>query len=143
MAKNIKMDLVFNRSKKEIAEDSIKGDKGQLFLANEAKKLMDPYVPADKLVMSKGAKAYVEGGKGVVEYPGPYAKFQYEGNVMVGVKSNSPWANKNESKIVTGRKLHFSTFPHSLATSQWDKAMLTARRDDLVRATQNYLKRGG
>ena len=100
---------------------------------------MDPYVPADKMAMSRGAKAYVEDGKGVVEYPGPDSKFQFNGFVMVGIKSNSPWAKKNESKIVTGRNLKYTKLRHPLATSHWDKAMLAARKADLTKATQNFI----
>ncbi|SHI42777.1 Minor capsid protein [Parasporobacterium paucivorans DSM 15970] len=102
---------------------------------------MEPYTPADSLVMSRGAKAYVDGGKGIIEYPGPYARFQYYGKVMVGVTSGSAWANKNESKIVTGKNLQYSKFRHPLATSHWDKAMKSARGKDLETAIQNYIKK--
>lgn len=122
-----------------IAKRIVGNDKAQLFMANEARKLMDPYVPGGSLVMSRNVKVYVEDGKGIVEYPGPYGRMQYEGNVMIGIKSHSPWANKNESKIVTGRKLYYSKFRHPMATSHWDKAMFVARKNDLTKAVQNFI----
>ena len=133
----------WNKPVNKISDEVTKDDKVLLFMANEAKKLMDPYVPADSLTMSKGAKTYTESGRGIVEYPGPYARFQFEGKVMVGVNSRSPYARKGESKIVTGGILKHSKFRHPLATSHWDKAMMTARGADLARAVQNYIKRKG
>lgn len=114
-------------------------EKAQLFLANESRKLMDPYVPYGKNPLSKNVRVYVEDGKGVVEYTEPYARFQYYGVAMVGVKSHSAWAKKNESKIVTGKKLHYSKSGHNMATSYWDKAMMTARKKDLTNAVQKFI----
>lgn len=132
----------WNKSEKKVIEETAKNDRVLLFMANEAKKLMDPYTPGSSLVMSRGSKTYTERGKGIVEYPGPYARFQYYGKVMVGVKSRSAWANKGESKTVTGANLQYSKFRHPLATSKWDNAMKIARGKDLAKATENFIKKG-
>ena len=46
------------------------------------------------------------GGKQVIINV-PYARFQAEGKVMVGVKTKRPWAKKGEKKIVTSRNLNY------------------------------------
>ena len=55
------------------------------------------------------------GGRRVL-FPGPYARFQYMGKVMVDPVTKSPWARKGERKVVTDRPLHYS---RPGATSFW------------------------
>lgn len=55
------------------------------------------------------------GGKQVV-FPGPYARFLYGGKVMVGETTGSPWARKEERKVLTDRPLQFS---NPQATDRW------------------------
>ncbi|MBP3851253.1 MAG: hypothetical protein J6D36_01780 [Erysipelotrichaceae bacterium] len=38
----------------------------------------------------------------------PYAHFQWYGEVMVGVRSHSPWAKRGERKVYAGRPLKYS-----------------------------------
>ena len=77
------MDVEFNWNKpvKQVAEEKAGGKKGLLFLANEAKRLMDPYVPADNLLLAQNVRTYVAGEQGIVHYLSPYAHYQYEGEV--------------------------------------------------------------
>lgn len=104
---------------------------------------MQPYVPARNMVLSRNVRTYVEGDHGVVHYLSPYARFQYEGFLMVSRLTGSPWAAKGESKVVTGIRLNHSGARHPLATSEWDKAMKTARMDDYLQAVQNYVRGRG
>lgn len=121
------------------------GDAGRLFLANECKRLMDPYVPAQNLILAQNVSVYVEGGVGKVHYLSPYAHYQYEGEVYgpnYPVRENGEivgWKSPPH-KSPTGRKLKYSTFRHPLATDHWDQAMLTARKDDIVAAYKRWLK---
>ena len=46
-------------------------------------------------------------GKVVAAAP-PFGRFLYEGKVMIGEKSRSPWAKKHEKKVVTDRPLSYS-----------------------------------
>lgn len=143
----MKIDFSWNRSIKSIADDSCGGEQGLLFLANEARKLMNPYVPADNLVLAQNVRTYVENNKGIVHYQSPYAHYQYvgvaygpnypikDGNVVVGYYSPP-------HKTSAGKKIKHSTFRHPLATSEWDKAMMRARKGDLAKAMEEYLKRG-
>ena len=136
-------EMRWNKPISQIAKEATGGNKTLLFMAQEARRLMDPYVPARNMVLSRNVRTYVEGDHGVVHYMTPYARFQYEGFVMVSRITGSPWANRGESKVVTGRRLNYSGARHPLATSEWDKAMKAARMDDYLQAVQNYVRRRG
>ena len=43
-----------------------------------------------------------------VLFPGPYARFQYMGKVMVDPDTGSPWARAGVQKVVTERPLTYS-----------------------------------
>ena len=70
------IDFSWNKPEKQIISETTGGDKAQLFLANEAQKLMKPYVPELGHMMAKNVRTYVENGGGVVHYLSPYARFQ-------------------------------------------------------------------
>lgn len=139
------MGVVFrwNKPVPRIVEEATGGDRTLLFMANEAKRLMDPYVPALNLVLAQNVRTYVEGGHGVVHYLSPYARYQHEGYLMVSRITGSPWARNGESKILTGRKLVHNKSRHPMATSEWEKAMKAARMDELTEAVQGYVKGRG
>lgn len=118
------------------------GDKAQLFMANECKRQMDPYVPAQNMVLAQNVRTYVEKGIGIVEYTSPYAHFQWEGELYVSPTTGSPWARKNEHKVPAGKKIEHSKFRHPLATSHWEEAMWTAKKDVVERAVQKYIDGG-
>lgn len=53
----------------------------------------------------------------------PMGRFLYEGDVMVGETSGSPWAMLGEKKVTTGRPITYTTTFHPQATDHWfDKA---------------------
>jgi len=136
----MKIDFKFNKLEKTIIEETTGGDKTLLFMANQARALMKPYVPELSHVLVDNVRTYVEGGVGIVHYLSPYARFQFGGKVMVSSITGSSWSH-GESKVLTDRPLHYSK---GTATSHWDRAMLVARKADLTKAVQNYIKlRGG
>lgn len=136
----MRVDFEWHKRPDQITKELINNDT-QLFMANTMKRFMDPYVPADNLILAQNVSIYTEGGHGIVEYRSPYAHYQYKGEVYVSSITGSPYATHGEYKVPTGKKLNHSTFRHPLATSEWDKAMITARRDDLVKSMQNYIRR--
>lgn len=137
----MKIEFGWNKTIGQIAEEAAGGDAGLLFLANEAKKLMNPYVPADNMMLSQNIEVYTEKGEGVVHYLSPYANYQYEGVLYVSSITGSAWSS-GEYKVPTHKELNHSTFRHPLATSHWDQAMVRARKADLADAYQRYLNRG-
>ena len=137
------IDFKWNKGVTQIAKEATGGPRALLFMANESKRLMEPYVPALNMFRSQNVSTYVEGDHGVVHYLSPYAAFQHEGNVMVSRITGSSWARKGESKVVTSKKLNYKKSKHPLATSEWEKAMWAARSAELTRAMQTYITGGG
>lgn len=126
-----------------IAREALGGDRTLLFMANEAKRLMNPYVPALNMGLSQNVRTYVDGGVGIVHYTSPYANYQHKGILMVSRITGCPWARKGESKVTTGRKLKYNKSRHLLATSEWEKAMKAARMGDFTNAVQRFVNGGG
>ena len=133
----------WNKTIPQIVNESMSGERTLLFMANEAKRLMDPYVPAMNMGLSQNVRTYVEGGSGVVHYLSPYANYQHKGVLMVSRITGSPWARMGESKVTAGRKLKYNKSRHPLATSEWDKAMKAARMSDFTGAVQRFVNGGG
>ena len=145
------VDFHWNKGISQICAGIVDKDT-QLFMANEAKKLMEPYVPSLKQNLTRDVRVYVENGKGIVHYMPVYAHYQREGNVMVDpITGNAcfsdsegrKWSRKGAKKVKTNKKLVYTKFRHPLATSQWDKAMMTARGDDLAASVQRYIRKKG
>lgn len=140
----MKTEFIWNRPPAAIIKEKTKGDAGLLFLANEAKNLMDPYVPAQNLVLAQNTNVYVESSVGVVEYTSPYAHYQWAGEVygpsypIMENGSAAGWYSPGFKKP-TGKKLNYSKFRHPMATSHWDQAMKAARMNDLLSAYQDYI----
>lgn len=137
----MKTEFVWTRPVNQIIEEKTKGDAGLLFLANEAKRMMDPYVPANNLVLAQNVRTYTEGNMGIVEYNSPYAHYQWRGVLYVSSITGSAWS-KGEYKVPTSRSLQYSRFRHPLATSHWDEAMKAAKMGDLLNAYQMFIARG-
>ncbi len=136
----MKIDFRLNKPAEQIVKEAVGGRKTLLFMAKEAKRLMDPYVPALNNVLSQKVRTYVEDDSGIVHYISPYAHYQHEGYLMVSRITGCPWAKKGESKVMTGRRLEHNKSKHILATSEWEKAMKAARMEDFTRAVQRYVK---
>lgn len=139
----MQVELKWNKSIPIVAHDATGGDKTRLFMATEAKRLMQPYVPFNDGTLDKNVRTYVENDSGVVEYMSPYARFQFMGKVMVSPTTGSPWAQKAEKKVLTDKDLTYNTYRHPLATEHWDQAMLTARGDDYRDAVEGFIRKGG
>ena len=64
---------------------------------------------------------------------GPYARYQYYGKVMVG----------KPPKQVTDTDLVYDKTKHPSAGPFWDRRLMAAEKDVIVREVQAYVKRGG
>ena len=84
-------EMHWNKPIPQIVREATGNKRTLLFMAQEAKRLMDPYVPARNMVLSRNVRTYVEDDHGVVHYLSPYARFQYEGYLMVSRITGSPW----------------------------------------------------
>ena len=148
------MKIKWNKSREKLAKEKAAGKENLLFLASNAARLMDPYVPADTMTLAAHIQITADDDCGHVTYNEPYAHYQYEGEVygpnipiFDGVDENGNeqimgfWSPKH--KHPTGRKIEYNTIQHPLATDHWDKAMMTARGDELAKAYEEHLKGKG
>ena len=80
---------------------------------------MKPYMPHDTgtfINVTQAMSSSIAGTGKVVAAAPPMGRFLYEGKVMVGVESRSPWARFAEKKEVTDRDL---TYSNPQATPHW------------------------
>ena len=100
----------------------------QWFLAEDVERLCQPYVP-----MSAGSGAHMVNAARVTDesiiYPGPYAHYQYVGEVMAG----------NAPKHYTGRAIDYHGAP--MRGKQWDKRMMADKGDEVKRDMETWLRR--
>lgn len=83
---------------------------------------MVKFMPMDTgqfINVTKSMSAAIAGSGKVVAAAPPFGRFLYEGKVMVGVSSGSPWAQKAEKKVVTDRDIDFYKGAHPDAQAHW------------------------
>ena len=99
----------------------------QRFLAEDVERKCQPYVP-----MSAGSGAHMVDAARVTDdsiiYPGPYAHYQYVGEVMAG----------RAPKHYTGRDIDYHDGP--MRGKQWDKRMMADHGKEVEQDFENYLK---
>lgn len=61
----------------------------------------EPFVPA----LTKSFVDRTQVVDGTVIYPGPYARFLYNGKLMIDPDTGSAWAQKGATKVVAGKDL--------------------------------------
>ena len=97
----------------------------------------DKFVPMDTGQLSQ--QAYTEGG--FVIYRGPYARFLYNGKVMVDPNTGSPFAPAGGHKVVTDRDLVFKTKANPQAQSHWFEASKAVNLDKWKKAAEEEMKK--
>lgn len=104
----IKADISFDRFSKQF-------QKAQDWLGHQVLEDCKPLIPQDDNEILRNTSIVISKGKRVV-FPGPYARFQYMGKVMVDPDTGSPWAKKDAIKVLTDRDL---VYGRPEATSHW------------------------
>lgn len=88
-------------------------------LAVQMERDTQQYVP--KLSGSLRDRTQVFGD--TIVYPGPYARFLYNGKLMVDPNTKSAWAQKGATKEITGKNLQYSEGPpKGKAQAHWFEA---------------------
>ena len=107
-------------------------------LASEVARLSDPYVP-----MAPGSGAHMKEQYTIapdgssITYRGPYAHYQYVGEIMVGSRTSSPWAQSGEPKVGTGREIQYHGAP--MRGKEWDKRMMADRGDEITKTMAKFV----
>lgn len=89
----------------------------------------EQYVPALTGALS-GSVDVKTGDPATITYRSPYARFLWEGKVMVDTKTGSAWARRGATKRATSKSLVFTKAMHGQAQSHWfdaSKAVNLAR----------------
>lgn len=100
---------------------------------------MVSYMPMDTgqfINVTKAMSASIAGSGKVIAAAPPFGRFLYNGKVMVGVHSRSPWAKEGEKKEATNRNLQYSTGAHPQAQSHWFDPAKRANQKKWVRKTR-------
>ena len=61
----MKIEMKWKKEVKQIAEEATGKGSTLLFMANEARRLMEPYVPARNMILSRNVRTYVQGNEGI------------------------------------------------------------------------------
>lgn len=80
----------------------------------------------------------INGGKQVIINV-PYARFQAEGKVMVGVYSRKAWARRGERKVVVNKDLKYHS--SALRGSHPFERMKADKGQSILNQTANYARR--
>ncbi len=86
---------------------------------------MVPYMPMQTgtfINVTKGMSQSIAGSGKVIAAAPPMGRFLYEGKLMVGERTRSAWAEKEEKKEVVNKDLDFSKHAHPKAQSHWFEA---------------------
>lgn len=112
--------------------------KAEHIVAQQVAKDTSPFVPA--LTGSLDIRTRVDGSN--VIYPGPYARFLYNGKVMVDPNTGSTYAPKGGTKVVTDRDLVFNQTVHPQAQDHWFEASKAQNLDKWERVAEKAVKDG-
>lgn len=137
MSNNSGLNIIVNmNSEKKIQERLHIEDDGSAveFLRDDVYRLYQPYVPR---VGGDLYRLVSYPNKHTIRHNSPYSHYQYKG-ILYLTKSGSSWAKKGEKKFATGIKLK-----HSVGGPEWDKRMMTNRRNEVEKDLENFIKKGG
>lgn len=102
------------------------------------------YVPMQEGMLSQG----YEVSSDFLRYPGPYAHYQYTGDVYgpnIPIIENGIvvgfFSIPGRKKEPTGAKLQYNREKHAKATDHWDKAMMAEKGDEFTERVKEILIR--
>lgn len=111
--------------------------KVQQFLGKTVADNLKKYVSFNSGVQEASTHS-INGGKQVIINV-PYARFQAEEKVMVGVKSRSAYARRGERKVVVNKNLKYHS--SKLRGAHPFERMKADKRDRILIQTANYARR--
>lgn len=114
--------------------------KVQTFLDKTTAEYLMKYVSKKGGVQEKSIPIASKYGSGRIIINVPYARFQAEGKVMVGVKSRRPWAMKNEKKEVINKNLKYHS-GESLRGKHPFERMKADKKERILFLTEMYARR--
>lgn len=113
--------------------------KVQTFLDKTTAEYLQKYVSFRSSAQQDSIPIASKYGSGRVTINVPYAQFQAEGKVMIGVRSKSPWAKRGERKVVTNRNLKYHS--GALRGAHPFERMKADKKATILNQTANYARR--
>lgn len=113
--------------------------KVQMFLDKTVAQNLQKYVSRNSGKQEASIPTASRYGSGEVIINVPYARFQAEGKVMVGIKSRSTWAKPGERKVVINRDLTYHS--DSLRGAHPFERMKADKKESILNQTANYARR--
>lgn len=112
-------------------------DDVMLFAQQTFFKAMDGYIPYRDGALQKTAVVTKDG----VTFTQLYSRFQYYGDLMVGIESRSPFAKKDEKKEVLTPivKLKHDQSIKEFATARWDEEAMRAKGEQVANEIGKYI----
>ena len=116
------------------------GGRLQKLLESEVIRQCQPYVPFDEGILAGSGRPWPRPGGGAVMWPGPYAHYQYMGevygpNIPMTIGGERTFRSPaGQKKRPTGRELQYSKERNPLAGSRWVERMMADKRGEIVTA---------
>lgn len=129
------MEIKWNKSPQQIL-NRVFDDETMTYVHTRLHAYMSPFVPMDSGALDQTVEITPE----CVHYKSPYAHFQWNGKVFVDDRG-STWAHRSESKHQINKDLQYSKDQHPLASSHWEKAMMTSKGDEFCKDITDYLRK--
>lgn len=114
-------------------------DKGkvQQFLGKTVADNLKKYVSFKSGVQEKSVNPINDGKQVIINVP--YARFQAEGKVMIGIESRRPWAMRGERKVVINKNLKYHS--DRLRGAHPFERMKADKKESILNQTANYARR--
>ena len=114
-------------------------DKGkvQQFLGKTVADNLKKYVSFKSGVQEKSVNPINDGKQVIINVP--YARFQAEGKVMIGIESRRPWAMRGERKVVINKNLKYHS--DRLRGAHPFERMKVDKKESILNQTANYARR--
>lgn len=113
------------------------GSEAENAVAYMVAKDTEPFVPM--LTGSLKNRTKVVGG--TIIYPGPYARYLYNGKLMVDPATGSSWARRGARKKVTEKNLSYTKYFHPMAQDHWFEVSKALNDTKWVKAAGRAMKR--
>lgn len=113
-------------------------DETRLFAQNTLYRYMAPYTPMRTGLLRDNVEITKDG----IRYLSPYARYLYNGQLMVSAVTGSAWAKHDEPPKVLAdppKELRYSHDVSPLATSHWGQAAMDAKSDMIIGEIEDYI----
>lgn len=109
---------------------------------DECMRFMGDYMPRRQSgKLNRAMKTATVSGSGRIDIPVAYAHYLHEGILYVSPSTGSSWAKFGETKVPTDRELTYAGAP--MRGKKWFDRMKADHKDDILRAAQTVMDRGG